>query len=161
MNHSVIFMLLRKRCVLLYFPQSVKTIGPTRVTLTGLDLGAQTLYKYIPWESIKFLNFLFIQSKITNWVSGKYSWNFLCWVLQDYRKRPQIFDSSNKTYSGKVHFFLNLTQLPGTDDGNNNNNTTNNNNIDAICDILFIHIVSFAQWCKETKATEYSSEEDA
>ena len=62
-----------------------------------------------------------------------------------------------KRTAEKFIFFFNLTQLPGTDDGNINNNTTTNNNIDAICDILFIHIVSFAQWCKETKATEYSS----
>jgi len=32
-----------------------------------------------------------------------------------------------------------------------------NNNVGAICDNLFIHITDFTQWCKETKATEYST----
>jgi hypothetical protein len=46
--------------------------------------------------------------------------------------------------SDKFILFKNLTEISGTD----------NNNVGANCDNLFIHI-SFAQWCKETKATEY------
>ena len=42
--------------------------------------------------------------------------------------------------------------MSGTDDDDNNSN-----NVGATCNNLFIHIISFAQWCKETKATEYSS----
>jgi len=32
-----------------------------------------------------------------------------------------------------------------------------NSNARANCDILFIHIIDLAQWCNETKTTEYSS----
>jgi hypothetical protein len=52
-----------------------------------------------------------------------------------------------------------LTKISSIDNNNNNNNNNNdydddgNNNIGAICDSLFIHIISFAQRCNETQAT--------
>ena len=39
--------------------------------------------------------------------------------------------------------------------------STENNNVGATFDNLFIHIISFAQWCNETNVTEYSPQDAA
>jgi hypothetical protein len=47
-----------------------------------------------------------------------------------------------------------LTKISGTDNNNNNN-------VGATCDSLFIQIIYFEKWCKETQATECSSQDAA
>jgi len=49
-----------------------------------------------------------------------------------------------------------MTQISGADDYDDDYNN-NDNTVVSNCDNLFIHIIYFAQWCKETQFTDYLS----